>query len=185
MKRYYTGITTRMLSEIETISDQMSHSGEKGRNNERVLAEFLRRHLPQRYTVSTGKVVAVGGAESGQVDVIIHDRLYTPALLDAHAWALVPVEAVHAVVSVKTTLSKPELRDVLNSIQSVRALPRRAATFVSGNAIQRVPEEHVLRPRAYAFAFKSNWADAQGVDSAFVEISAELAMMFDQTAFAW
>lgn len=173
MKRYYAGITTRMLSEIETISDQMSHAGEKGRNNELVLAKFLKLHLPQRYTVSTGKVVAVGGAESGQIDVIIHDRLHTPALLDAQAWNLVPVEAAHAVVSVKTNLSKPELRDALNSIQSVRTLPRKAATFATGSAIQPVSEEHVLRPRAYALAFKSDWKDAQGVEKAFVEIAEE------------
>ena len=44
-----------MLSEIETISDRMTHQGEKGRNNEYVLAAFLNEHLPQRYCVSTGK----------------------------------------------------------------------------------------------------------------------------------
>jgi hypothetical protein len=174
MQRHYAGITKRMLSEIEDISDQMSHQGEKGRNNELVLAEFLKRHLPQRYTVSTGKVVATGGAESGQIDVIIHDRMNTPAFVDAHAWSLVPVEAVHAVVSVKTTLTKPELRDAVNSIQSVRTLPRRAAIAISGNVIGAIPEEHVLRPRAYLFAFKSDWKEPESVQRAFVEVVAEI-----------
>ena len=163
-----------MLSELASISDQMSHSGEKGRNNELVLAEFLKLHLPQRYTVSTGKVVAVGGSESGQIDVIIHDRMNTPALLDARAWSLVPVEAVHAVISVKTTLTKTELRDALGSIQSVRSLPRKAAAVIAGNVIQRVPEEAVLRPRAYVFAFKSDWQDAKGFEKAFVEVAGEI-----------
>ena len=55
MKKHYPGLTGRMLSEIDTISDQMSHSGEKGRNNELVIREFLVRTLASRYTVSTGK----------------------------------------------------------------------------------------------------------------------------------
>jgi hypothetical protein len=160
-----------MLSEIETISAQMSHQGEKGRNNELVLGEFLRLHLPSRYSVSTGKVVAVGGLESAQMDLIIHDRLFTPALVDARAWSLVPVEAVQAVVSVKTTLKRSELADALDSLQSVRKLPRQAAVIVSGNATAHVPEAKVLRPRAYVFGFKSDWADAQGLIKAFVELS--------------
>jgi hypothetical protein len=106
MQRHYAGITKRMLSEIESISDQMSHPGERGRNNEHVLAKFLRDHLPQRHSVSTGKAVAVGGLESGQIDLIVHDRVNSPALVDAHAWRLVPVETIRAVISVKTTLTK-------------------------------------------------------------------------------
>lgn len=90
MKKHYAGLTSRMLSEIETISDQMSHSGEKGRNNELVLGEFLERTLASRYTVSTGKVVSIGGHESGQMDLIVHDRMDTPALVEGRAWRLVP-----------------------------------------------------------------------------------------------
>jgi hypothetical protein len=63
----------------------MSHQRENGKNNEFVLSEFLKMYLPTRYTVSTGKVQAVGGLESGQVDIIIHDRFNVPALMDAHA----------------------------------------------------------------------------------------------------
>jgi hypothetical protein len=91
MKEHYSGLTDRMLSEINTISNRMSHPGEKGRNNEHVLREFLNDNLPRRYSVSTGKVVATGERESGQIDLIVHDRLHTPALIDARAWSLVPV----------------------------------------------------------------------------------------------
>lgn len=69
LRKHYEGLTTRMLSEIESISEQMSHQGEKGRNNEYVLGKFLERTLAKRYTVSTGKVVSVGGHESGQVEI--------------------------------------------------------------------------------------------------------------------
>lgn len=171
MRRYYEGLSARMTSEIESISARMSHQGEKGRNNEQVLSEFLGRHLPSRYSVSTGKVVAVGGQESAQMDLIIHDRLYTPALIDARAWSLVPVEAVQAVVSVKTTLNRSALDDALESLQTVRRLPRQATVLVSGNATSHVPEMNVLRPRAYVFGFRTGWTDAHGLNKAFIELS--------------
>jgi len=174
MKKHYEGLTERMLSEIGTISDQMSHPGEKGRNNEFVLREFLERTLAERYSVSTGKVVSVGGHESGQVDLIVHDRLNTPALIEARAWRLVPVESVYAVISVKTTLDKGELRDALRSIETVRALPRTAAILHLPTEVVEVPEAKLLRPRGFVFGFKSSWATAASADAAFRELIAEV-----------
>lgn len=170
MRRHYEGITKRMASEMESISDQMTHCGEKGRNNEGILAEFLRRHLPTRYTVSTGKVVAVGGLDSKQTDLIIHDRAETPAFVDAHAWSLVPVESVSAVISVKTRLTKDELRESIEGLASVRGLPRLAAVQTSNGQLVSVPETHVLRPRALIFAFESGWATVDGCSTAFVNL---------------
>lgn len=167
MKKHYDGLSKRMLSEIECISELMSHPGEKGRSNEFVLAEFLKRNLPQRLAISTGKVIAADGQESGQIDLIIHDRLSTPALVDAHAWSLVPVESVYAVISVKTTLTKPELEDAARSIQTVRSLPRKAAIFFAGNQALNLDEQQVLRPRAFIFAFKSSWATAESAENTF------------------
>lgn len=159
MRQYYEGIASRMQSEINTISEQIRHAGEKGRNNELVLREFLGVHLPKRYTVSTGKVVAADGHQSRQIDVIIHDRFSTPALAVAHAWDLVPVESVCAVVSVKTTLDRTELKDSMETIQSVRELPRIAAIVEPGT--------HLLRPRGLVFAFRSSWVSAVALDESF------------------
>lgn len=58
MHQRYKGLTDRMLSEIRTVSEEVEHAGEKGRNNEAVIRRFLSKHLPEKYTVSTGKVVA-------------------------------------------------------------------------------------------------------------------------------
>ncbi len=173
MQRHYSGLAARMLSEIDTISSEMSHQGEKGRNNEAILIEFLRRLLPTRYTVTTGKVVGVGGHASGQIDVIIHDRLDTPAFKEAQAWSIVPVESVHAVISVKTTLTKAELRDAMASLASVRSLPRKAARLEINGALLKVPEKEVLRPRAFIFAFKASWRSSEAFGKAFLELLSE------------
>jgi hypothetical protein len=173
MNKHYAGLTTRMLSEIETISDRMTHQGEKGRNNEHVLAAFLNEHLPKRYWISTGKVIAADGRESGQVDLIVHDRITTPAFVEARAWSLVPVESVYAVLSVKTTLNKEELRDSLESISKVRALPRTAAIRYDSNHMVSLREDETLRPRGFVFAFKSSWATPESAEKAFQDLLSE------------
>ncbi len=170
MIRHYDGLTARMLSEIETISERMSHQGEKGRNNEKILGEFLRCHLPTRYTVSTGKVIGVGGAESGQIDLVIHDRLDTPELVAGHDFRLIPIETVFAVIAVKTTLTKRDLRDAMKSLESVRSLPRKAAIFQDARSIHGIPEEKVLRPRAFVFGFRSSWKSFSTLNSTFTDL---------------
>lgn len=170
MRQHYEGLTNRMLSEIATISDAMSHQGEKGRNNEFVLRQFLEQHLAKRYTVSTGKILSADGNESGQIDLIVHDRLNTPELVEARAWRLVPIETVYAVISVKTTLDRGELSDAMASVASVRGLPRSAAVVRQGNLEARIPEQNVLRPRGFIFGFHTSWTTAEGADTVFREL---------------
>ena len=79
LEKHYDGISERMMSDLRTISEQMDLMGERGRNNEQILAKFLTNHLPHRFTASTEKVSATGARNSNQIDVIVHDRLDTPA----------------------------------------------------------------------------------------------------------
>jgi len=105
--------------------------------------------------------------------LIVHDRLNTPELVEGRAWRLIPVETVYAVISVKTTLDKGELRNALESVASVRKLPRTAALVGEGKRDVRIPEDQVLRPRGFIFAFKTSWQSSESADTAFRELLAE------------
>jgi hypothetical protein len=167
MHQYYKGLTERMVSEIKTVSEEIAHAGEKGRNNEAVIREFLSRHLPERYKVSTGKVVSANGQLSQQVDVIIHDRWHTPGLKLAKEWSIVPIESVRAVVAVKTTLDRGTLREGMDNIRSVRCLPRSAALLGTAGG---TGANKILRPRGLIFGFQSGWATHDGLRAAFVDL---------------
>jgi hypothetical protein len=172
VKTYYQLFTNKMLSEAAGISEAISHAGEKGRNNEQVLAEFLRKYLPQRFSVDTGQVVAADGAKSSQTDIIIHDRFNTPALFLGGASVLVPIETTYAVISVKTTLDKVELADAVKQIESVRKLRNQASFQYSRGVVTKVPvlEGSVLRPRGLVFAFKTRWKEVPTIESCFREV---------------
>ncbi len=171
MRSYYQRFTEAMLSEVENIADAVAHQGEKGRNNEQVLVRFLEKYLPKRYSIDTGHVVASNGDRSSQTDIIIHDRLNTPALFLAGASILVPIETTYAVISVKTTLNKAELRSAVEQIASVRRLPNEASFQYSRGEILKwqAPAGTVLRPRGIVFAYKATWKSVEKINEAFLE----------------
>lgn len=176
VNKYYQRFTEMMLAEVESISAAISHSGEKGRNNEQVLARFLAKYLPQRFSVDTGHVVASDGTKSSQTDIIIHDRINTPALFLGGASVLVPIETTYAVISVKTTLDKTELADAVRQIESVRRLKNEASFQYSRGVVIKIPamDQAVLRPRGLVFAFKTTWKDVVTIEKTFKEIVAPI-----------
>jgi hypothetical protein len=58
LQTHYDGISKRLMSMMETVSATIRHAGETGHSNELILTRFLQSFLPQKYSVSTGKVVA-------------------------------------------------------------------------------------------------------------------------------
>jgi hypothetical protein len=51
------------------------HPGEKGREFEDLIIEFLNHHLPKRFHASRGFVVDSIGRMTGHTDVILYDQL--------------------------------------------------------------------------------------------------------------
>jgi len=159
LTRYYSGLAKKMSADIGDISREIGHAGETGRHNENVLKEFLRRHLPQRYAVTTGKVISSKGEMSDQIDIIIHDRLHVPALiLGGETWEIVPIEATYGVISVRTRLNASGLRECLNNIASVRQLPDPAQ----------------IKPRSLIFGYESEWATCSSTKDYFVKALKEV-----------
>jgi hypothetical protein len=168
LEGYYPNLTEKMFAEM-SVSASIEHAGEQGRNNEKILMDYLKAHLPTRYSVTTGKVVSADGDQSAQTDIIIVDRLNSPALVTTHGWDLVPVEATVGVISVKTTLNRSEMQNAVDQIASVRRLTARPVKYVNGQK-QAVARSQVLRPRGMIFAYKSDWKEATSAESAFQEL---------------
>jgi hypothetical protein len=85
-----------------------------------MLSEFL----PARYQVTTGFVIDSTGAASEQIDIIIHDRQYSPFILPHDGAHHVPAESVYAILECKQDISKDELNYAAGKAASVRGLKR-------------------------------------------------------------
>src|SRR5260370_28675699 len=78
-------------------SNRITHTGDRGEVNEQHFIDFLRKYLPNRYTVEKGIVLDSEGNVSDSIDVVVFDRQYTPTLLDNDKHRYIPAEDVYAV----------------------------------------------------------------------------------------
>ncbi len=105
-------------------SNRITHAGDRGEVNEQHFIDFLRKYLPNRYTVEKAIVLDSEGNVSDSIDVVVFDRQYTPTLLDNDKHRYVPAEAVYAVFECKPTIDKGYLEYAADKAASVRRLKR-------------------------------------------------------------
>lgn len=124
LKEVFQSISQKMMLDFNEITSRINHNGEKGAARETVLQNYLRTYIPDKYSFSKGTLIDCNDNQSKQVDIIIHDKYTTPYLVDMESTNVIPIESVYAVIEVKSTLTKEELRKSTQNIRSVKNLRR-------------------------------------------------------------
>jgi hypothetical protein len=114
-----------ILRNLRDAASFVSHPTEKGDATERVWLDAFKTYLPARYDVRRGFAIDSESYYSGQLDIIIHDRFYTPFLLKVGGYHVVPVESIYAIFEVKQSLSKQHVKSAQEKARSVRCLQRK------------------------------------------------------------
>ena len=115
--------------------------------------------LPSRYQISKeAQIIDSEGAESGSIDIVIHDRQYCPLIFKDEDRHYIPVEAVYAVFEVKQTL-KGEMEDAHKHAKEVRTLAPKVRSFptASGNM-----HKEPVRVLAGILSLESGWSPPLG-----------------------
>jgi hypothetical protein len=176
---YYDTLTEIFRLQSGIMTATLTHSGERGRNDEQYLRDFLKKTLPNRFSIGTGFVVSANPStpRSGQNDIVISDQYWNPSLYNELAAEVYPVETVYATIEVKGVLEKArkgrkkttDLDDSLSNIAKIRTLAKHkkyieyaARPKKSDSQEKKVIEpnyfEMSLPPRAYVFAYaKKGW----------------------------
>ncbi|GAA4785638.1 hypothetical protein GCM10023200_19480 [Actinomycetospora chlora] len=97
------------------------HMGTRGAAREEALRRFLEDRLPRTFSVASGQAVDRNGTLSRQLDLMVYDSNRNPPLV-AGSNALLPAEAVLAVIEVKSSLNSAEVERSLLNAASVQAL---------------------------------------------------------------
>jgi hypothetical protein len=144
-------------------SSRITHAGDRGEVNEQHFIDFLRKYLPNRYTIEKAIVIASAGNVSDSIDVVVFDRQYTPTLLDNDKHRYVPAEAVYAVFECKPTIDKGYLEYAAAKAASVRKLRRTSVEIhhAGGTYPAKKPGPIV----AGILAIDVYWADGFGSDA--------------------
>ena len=106
------------------VGDIATHPGTKGDDTELNWLGMLASLLPKRYGAAKAFVVDAKGSQSQQIDVVIHDRHFSPLLFEVGGARYIPAESVYAVFEVKQSLDRGNLEYAGEKVASVRRLYR-------------------------------------------------------------
>src|SRR5689334_20939132 len=93
--------------------DFATHRPSAGEIREEIVSGFLHDHLPTRYGVSSGLLFSHAGQFSREADVLVVDQLNNAPLYGSSRSKLWPVEAVFALLEIKTELTPTQLKDAV------------------------------------------------------------------------
>ncbi|OPY88299.1 MAG: hypothetical protein A4E71_00510 [Smithella sp. PtaU1.Bin162] len=121
-KRNILDLQKRQLKlEIESIRLAIQHGAVKGAEAELAFRRFLRKHLPQRYKLSSGFVVN-GNSVSSQHDIVVYDDLLNSPLYFEGGSGSFLGGAVYGVI--ETTIVKLGKQKLEQDIEKIAALRR-------------------------------------------------------------
>ncbi|MCE3278900.1 MAG: hypothetical protein K0S44_1091 [Bacteroidetes bacterium] len=136
IKDYFNNLSDIIDAESR-IASSNKHNPDIGDNREHILINFYNKHLPDRQrAIQGGKILALGGIHSKQMDVIVKNDLF-PKFEQNHK-TFVLLESVAAAVTVKSFLDTSALEDCLSNIASIPQLDTK--TFSLQNSSIRRPE---------------------------------------------
>lgn len=141
-------------------SSLSGHPGVHGDGNEQLWIDLLNKRLPNRYAVSKAIVVDSAGGRSHQLDVVIHDRQYSPQVWERGDHHFVPAESVYAVFEVKPEINRDHLIYASKKVSSVRALSRTSTSFVWASGTHQGREDFV--PLGGLLAGSCGWTSGLG-----------------------
>lgn len=118
------GLHQSVEGELRRARATVAHPTEKGDASESVWIDVLNAHLPRRYEARKAHIVDSRGAFSEQIDVVIHDRQYSPLVFHMKESFVVPVESVYAVFEAKQNLTGEHVAYAQKKVATVRRLHR-------------------------------------------------------------
>lgn len=163
--------------ELKNARGTFDHNGVKGTRVEEAFRNFLQRHLPDSIGITSGEIVDIHGGRSGQIDLILYDKIRTPMLFgDKNSTDhSVPAEGAIAAVEVKSHLKKAMLTDLIRSCRRVKRL-RKEAYFDTPITFRysRYGREYSDPPIYYTvFGFESDSAYAEPLNEMQRDMPAE------------
>lgn len=138
----------------------LAHPGTLGDATELDWRGMLADFLPRRYGVAKAFVIDIGGAMSHQLDIVIHDRHYSPVLFEVGGAHFIPAESVYAVFEIKQSLSRKHIKYAGDKIASVRRLHRTSVGFTTATGV--APAQEPKRILGGLLALDSEWTPALG-----------------------
>lgn len=110
-KRLYVellrGNFEKILTELDLVY-KLTHNGEKGKEAEEILKNFLKKYLPQKYEVTTGFVHTDLGT-SNQCDILLYDSMNYAPLYNGYANQIIHMSSLRGVIECTMRLNNRKI----------------------------------------------------------------------------
>ncbi len=124
---------------------RIEHNLEDGKYREYLIKNILNKIVPKKYSITNGFIVDSDNNRTEEMDIIIYDSNYVPPFFD-ETYTIVPIESVVAVIQVKTTLTKEQLKKAMKNINSIDKLnAKTGGKIISANG-QEIIEKRRIKP---------------------------------------
>lgn len=160
LEALFAALHDELATKLGVVRSAVRHAATKGAVSEDRWIDMLSAHLPERYRANRAFVIDSANGLSRQQDVVIHDRQYSPFVLNLDGVLYVPAESVYAVLEVKQSLNAEAFVDAAVKIESVRRLRRTSIPIKhAGGEYPAKQPHHIL---GGIVALESDWAPPFG-----------------------
>ncbi|MEP5765541.1 MAG: DUF6602 domain-containing protein [Halieaceae bacterium] len=153
------------------------HTGEFGTYRESVVRDFLRFIIPRSLDISTGFLMTSLDDVSTQCDVVVFDSNMTPIYEEGDRQRFFPVESVHGIGEVKSTMSKADLKIALNKLARNKALSER---MISTPTIVNKRPPGAYDPIDHPYDIIPSFLICQKLDFDIANIQEEIAGYYEE-----
>ncbi len=151
LKKGSEKILNGVFSNLETslngdMNIRIDHDLEDGKYREYLIKNILNKIVPKKYSITNGFIIDSDNNRTEEMDIIIYDSNYVPPFFD-ETYTIVPIEAVVAVIQVKTSLTKKQLNGAIKNVNSIdKVHAKTGGKIISANGCKEVTEERKIQP---------------------------------------
>ena len=145
LNRLFRHVHKELCTKLELARETLDHPTSKGTKTEDLWIQLFRNYLPKRYDVHRAFVIDSNDVLSEQIDIVVHDRQFSPFVLNLDGEYFVPAESVYAVLEVRQAMNATNIAYAAEKIGSVRKLHRTSLPIPhAGGEYPAKPLHHIL-----------------------------------------
>lgn len=138
------------------MSIRIENNLEDGMYREYLVKKVLEKIVPSKYCITDGFIIDSDNNISKQMDIIIYDKNYVPPFFD-ETYTVVPIEAVIAVIQVKTTINNKSLEDSRDNLNSINHLNSKiGGQVISASDGRIIEEKRYIMPYKIIVAYRTD-----------------------------
>lgn len=135
----YTATLKKLAENLKTTYKNtiFSNPGNVGDTREKVVIDYLTKVMAHKYGFQSGEIFDENDINSGQIDIIMYDNLFSTVFTEGKGKIFAPVESTYGIISVKSKMGTKELDHAIEGIKKYNSLKR---PVYKENTLQIMPD---------------------------------------------